>query len=73
VFDALYDYTNYSLPPEQRPGNGVPTRAEAPALYAHESPPAAGEGAPPRAPPPEVRGVYDALPVLDHGTLGAAG
>jgi len=50
VFNALYDYANYSLGPEQRPGNGVPTRAEAPGLYAQESPPAVGEG--PRAPPP---------------------
>jgi hypothetical protein len=64
VFEALYNYANYSLAPEQRPGNGVPTRAEAPGLYAQESPPAVGEG--PRAPPPAaVRGAHDALPVLD--------
>jgi hypothetical protein len=68
VFNALYVYANYSLAPEQRPGNGVPTRAEAPGLYAQESPPAVGEG--PRAPPPAaVRGAHDALPVLDHNTL----
>jgi hypothetical protein len=68
VLNALYDYANYSLGPEQRPGNGVPTYAEAPGLYAQESPPAVGEG--PRAPPPAaVRGAHDALPVLDHKTL----
>jgi len=42
----------------------VSNRAEAPGLYAQESPPAVGEG--PRAPPPAaVRGAHDALPVLD--------
>ena len=30
VFDALYDYANFSLGPEQRPGSGVPTYTEAP-------------------------------------------
>ena len=64
MFNALYDYANYSLGPEQRPGSGVPTYTEAPELYAQESPPAVGEGL--RAPlPAAVRGAHDALPVLD--------